>query len=238
MTKARYSRVMLKLSGESLCEPGGEGIDVEAVERTAALVQVAVDLGVQTAIVIGGGNILRGAQLSRLGINRATADYMGMLATAINALALQDALEKRGAQTRVCSGLDIHQVAEPFVRRRAIRHLEKGRVVILACGSGAPFFTTDTAAALRSVELGAEVLLKATKVDGVYDQDPRHHPGAVRFAKLSYMDVMNRGLEVMDKTAITLCMENRLPIIVFDMTDRGNLRGVLTGADLGTLISD
>jgi uridylate kinase len=234
----RYQRVMLKLSGESLCEPGGQGIDVEAAQRTAELVLAGTRLGAQIAVVIGGGNIMRGAQLSSLGVNRATADYMGMLGTAINALALQDALEKKGAQTRICSGLEIRQVAEPFIRRRAIRHLEKGRIVILSCGSGAPFFTTDTAAALRSVELGAQVLMKATKVDGVYDKDPRKHADARRFQSLSYMEVMNRGLEVMDKTAITLCMENQLPIVVFDMSDPENLRGVLRGEDRGTIIKN
>ncbi len=234
----RSQRVMLKLSGESLCEPGGQGIDVEAAQRTAELVLAGTRLGAQIAVVIGGGNIMRGAQLSSLGVNRATADYMGMLGTAINALALQDALEKKGAQTRICSGLEIRQVAEPFIRRRAIRHLEKGRIVILSCGSGAPFFTTDTAAALRSVELGAQVLMKATKVDGVYDKDPRKHADARRFQSLSYMEVMNRGLEVMDKTAITLCMENQLPIVVFDMSDPENLRGVLRGEDRGTIIKN
>jgi uridylate kinase len=233
-----FRRVMLKLSGEALCEPDGEGIDVGAVNRTADLVHAAALTNVQVGVVIGGGNIIRGAQLSALGINRATADYMGMLATAVNALALQDALEKRGAATRVCSGLEIRQVMEPFIRRRAIRHLEKGRIVILACGSGAPFFTTDTAAALRAVELGADVLLKATKVDGVYDKDPRRHADAARFRQLTYLDVINRGLEVMDKTAITLCLENHLPIVVFDMGRPEILQGVLRGESCGTIISD
>jgi uridylate kinase len=233
----RYGRVLLKLSGESLCDPGGSGIHVDAVGRTADLVLAAYRLGVEVAVVIGGGNILRGAQLAPLGITRATADYMGMLATAINAMALQDALEKKSAETRVCSGLDIPKVMEPFIRRRAQRHLEKGRIVILAAGSGAPFFTTDTAAALRAVELGCDVLLKATKVDGVYDKDPKVHSDAHRLERLTYMDVMNRGLAVMDKTAITMCLENDLPIIVFGMDDPANLCGVLRGESRGTIIA-
>lgn len=233
----RYRRVLLKLSGESLCEPGGNGVDVDAVSQTAELVLAAHGLGVQLAVVIGGGNIIRGAQLAALGINRATADYMGMLGTAVNALALQDALEKRVAETRVCSGLDIPKVMEPFIRRRVDRHLERGRIVILAAGSGAPFFTTDTAAALRAVELGCEALLKATKVDGVYDKDPNVHDDAVRLEKLAYMEVMNRGLGIMDKTAVTMCMENDLPIVVFGMADPQNLQGVLRGESCGTIIS-
>jgi uridylate kinase len=231
-----FARVLLKLSGEVLCQPGGFGIDGEATNRAARLVIAAKEMGSQVAVVIGGGNFIRGAQLSPLGINRATADYMGMLATAINAMALQDALEKLGSQTRVCSGLDIPKVMEPFIRRRAERHLEKGRIVILACGSGAPFFTTDTAAALRAVELGCHALLKATKVEGVYDKDPKKHKDAERITRLSYMEVMNRGLSVMDKTAITMCMENKLPIIVFGMDDPENLKGVLRGEARGTLI--
>ncbi len=236
-TGVRYKRVLLKLSGESLCSPDGYGVDVDAVGETAELVLASQAMGVETAVVIGGGNIIRGAQLSALGINRATADYMGMLGTAINAMALQDALEKRGAETRVCSGLDIRKVMEAFIRRRAMRHLEKGRVVILAAGSGAPFFTTDTAAALRAVELGCDALLKATKVDGVYDKDPKQHDDAVRYDRLSYLDILNKGIGVMDKTAVTLCMENGLPIVVFGMDDPANLQGVLRGQDLGTIIS-
>ena len=236
-SRSAYSRVLLKISGESLCGPDSQGIDIDFVGRTADLVTVATAMGVQVAIVIGGGNIIRGAQLSKLGINRATADYMGMLGTAINALALQDALEKKGLDTRICSGLDINQVAEPFVRRRAVRHLERGRAVILACGSGAPYFTTDTAAALRAMELGAEVLLKATKVDGVYDKDPKVHEDASRIPAISYMDVMNRGLGIMDKTAITLCMENNLPIVVFDLNTPDDFRGVLQKKSVGTIIS-
>ena len=220
-----------------MCEPGQTGISVDAVERTATQVLAAHAMGVQVAVMVGGGNIIRGARLSALGINRATADYMGMLGTAINAMALQDAIETRGVETRICSGLDIHQVAEPFVRRRAVRHLEKGRIVILSCGSGAPYFTTDTAAALRAMELGADVLLKATKVDGVYDKDPKIHADAQRIPEIGYMEVMNRGLGIMDKTAITLCMENELPIVVFDLNDPENLRGVLQRKGLGTIIS-
>jgi len=221
-----------------MCSPGGYGVDVEAVGTTAELVIAASSLGVQTAVVIGGGNFIRGAQLAPLGINRATADYMGMLATAVNALALQDALEKKGAETRVCSGLDVPKVMEPFIRRRAERHLEKGRVVILAAGCGAPFFTTDTAAALRAVELGCDALLKATKVDGVYDKDPNKHADAVRLDRLGYMEVMNRDLGVMDKTAVTMCLENDLPILVFGMSDPANLQGVLRGESCGTIISN
>lgn len=232
-----YRRVLLKLSGESLGKQGELGLDVQAIERTAKLVLAARDLGVEVAVVIGGGNIVRGATLSQLGINRPTADQMGMLGTAINALALQDMLEKQGASTRVCSGLDMRQVSEAFIRRRAMRHLEKGRIVILSCGSGAPFFTTDTAAALRAVELGCDALLKATKVDGVYDKDPKRFDDAQRLPRLTYMEVMTRGLEVMDKTAITLCMENSLPITVFDMNDPNNLIGVLRGGNFGTVIS-
>lgn len=233
----KWRRILLKLSGESLCSPGGFGLDVEALGRAASLVESAKATGVEVAVVIGGGNVVRGAQLAPLGINRATADQMGMLGTAINALALQDVLEKRGCATRVCSGLEMKQVCEAFIRRRAVRHLEKGRVVILSCGTGAPFFTTDTAAALRAVELGCGVLLKATKVDGVYDKDPKAHADALRLDTLSYMDVMTRGLGVMDKTAITLCMENELPIVVFDMNNPDSLAGVLRGEPHGTTIS-
>lgn len=234
----RWKRVLLKLSGESLCEPGGHGIDLVAVRRAAELVKTAHVTGAQIAVVLGGGNIMRGAQIAPLGINRATADQMGMLATAINSMALQDALEKLGVPTRVCSGIDIREVMEPFIRRRAMRHLEKGRVVILSCGTGRPFFTTDTAAAVRAKELDCEVLLKATKVDGVYDSDPRKNPNAKRYARINYIDVITQGLEVMDKTAITTCMEHRLPIVVFDMSVQGNLVKVLSGAEVGTLVSD
>ena len=233
----RFKRVLLKLSGEAVMGQEPFGLHLATLETIALEVKAVVALGVELAIVIGGGNIIRGAQLSALGITRATADYMGMLGTAINAMALQDALEKRGAETRVCSGLDIRKVMEAFIRRRAMRHLEKGRIVILAAGSGAPFFTTDTAAALRAVELGCDALLKATKVDGVYDKDPKKHPDATRYERLTYLDVLNQGLGVMDKTAVTMCLENELPIIVFGASDPANLQGVLRGEDLGTIIS-
>ncbi len=234
----RWKRVLLKLSGESLCEPGGHGIDLAAVKRAAELVKTAHSSGAQVAVVLGGGNIMRGAQIAPLGINRATADQMGMLATAINSMALQDALEKLGVPTRVCSGIDIREVMEPFIRRRATRHLEKGRVVILSCGTGRPFFTTDTAAAVRAKELDCDVLLKATKVDGVYDSDPRKNPQAKRYTRISYIDIITQGLGVMDKTAITTCMEHSLPIVVFDMSVPGNLVKVLNGVEVGTLVSD
>jgi uridylate kinase len=233
-----YQRVLLKLSGEALGQAeSGQGLDPEEVQRIAAQIARVVGLGVELAIVCGGGNILRGAQLAGLGQQRASADYMGMLATVINALALSDALEGIGVPTRVMTAIEIRQVAEPFLRRRALAHLEKGRVVILAAGTGNPFFTTDTAAALRATELGCEVLLKATKVDGVYTADPKRDPSARRLPELSYMDVLNRGLRVMDGTAITLCMENRLPVIVFDLFEEGNLERVIRGEPLGTRIT-
>jgi uridylate kinase len=232
-----FKRVLLKLSGESLCPPGGQGVDAEAVERAADLILVCVKEKVEVAVVIGGGNIIRGSSLSRVGINRATADYMGMLATAINAMALQDAIEKKGVDTRVLSAINIQDVAEPFIRRRALRHLERGRVVIIACGTGAPFVTTDTAAALRAAELGAEVVLKATKVDGVYSKDPRKHEDAEPLHRLTYMDVIQRGLDVMDKTAVTMCMDNDVPLVVFNMHDSRNLLRVLRGEAVGTIIS-
>jgi uridylate kinase len=225
------------MSGESLCRRGGRGLDVEAVSRAADLIMVPVQAGVQTAVVIGGGNIVRGSDLSESGINRATADYMGMMATAINALSLQDVLEKRGCATRVLAAIQMHEVAEPFIRRRAIRHLEKGRVVIVACGTGTPYFTTDTAAALRANELGCEVVLKATKVEGVYSKDPHKHPDAEVLHELTYLDVINRHLEVMDKTAITMCMENDLPLVVFNMDPKENLQKVLRGDRVGTIIT-
>jgi uridylate kinase len=232
----RYRRIVLKLSGESFCPPGGYGIQIDEVNWIAQEVARVHSLGVETALVVGGGNILRGAQMSEQGINRATADQMGMLATVINALALQHAVEARGIETRVLSAIEMHQVAEPFVRRRAIRHLEKGRVAILAGGTGNPYFTTDTTAALRATELGAEVLLKATKVDGVYTQDPLRFPKSTKYRKLGYMAVLNQHLSVMDRTAITLCMENDLPIVVFSVRTAGNIERVVRGEDIGTLI--
>jgi uridylate kinase len=232
-----YQRVLLKLSGEALGDPAsGHGIDPEAVQAIARQIARVAGLGVEIAVVSGGGNILRGAEFSQLGGSRASADYMGMLGTVINALALSDALEKHGLETRVMTAIEIRQVAEPFVRRVALSHLGKGRVVILAAGTGNPFFTTDTAAALRATELGCEVLLKATKVDGVYTADPKRDASAKRYEELSYMDVLQQGLRVMDGTAITLCMENRLPVVVFNMFEEGNLERVVRGERLGTKI--
>ena len=232
-----YQRVLLKLSGESLGErSSGHGIDPEAVQTIARQVAKVAHLGVECAIVVGGGNILRGAEFSKLGAPRASADYMGMLGTVINALALQDALEQQGLETRVQTAIEIRQVAEPFVRRRALAHLKQGRVVILAAGTGNPFFTTDTAAALRATELSCEVLLKGTKVDGVYTADPKKVKSAKRYEELSYMEVLQQGLSVMDGTAITLCMENRLPVIVFNLFEEGNLERVVRGETLGTRI--
>jgi uridylate kinase len=232
-----FKRVLLKLSGEALCNKGGQGIDIEAVGRAAELIMVAAEEGVQIAVVIGGGNITRGSQLEQFGINRATADYMGMMATAINALALQDVLEKKGVATRVLAAIQIHEVAEPFIRRRAIRHLEKGRVVIVACGTGTPYVTTDTAAALRANELSCDVVLKATKVGGVYSKDPNKYADAEVIHEITYLEVINRHLEVMDKTAITMCMETNLPLVVFNMEDKENLRKVLRGGAVGTIIT-
>ncbi len=232
-----YHRVLLKLSGEALGEPdSGHGIDPEMVQKIARQIARVVGLGVEVAVVCGGGNILRGAEFSRLGGHRANADYMGMLATVINAMALSDGIEHQGISTRVLTALEIRQVAEPFVRRRAQTHMKKGRVVLLAAGTGNPFFTTDTAAALRATELGCEVLLKATKVDGVYSADPKTDPSAERYDELSYMDVLSRGLRVMDGTAITMCMENSLPVVVFDLFEEGNLEKVIRGETLGTRI--
>ncbi|HXG14853.1 MAG TPA: UMP kinase [Calidithermus sp.] len=232
-----YRRVVLKLSGEALAGSQGYGIDPGVLERIAAELREVVALGVQVAVVIGGGNIFRGVAASAGGMDRATADYMGMLATIINALALQDALEKTGLQTRVLSAIEMRAVAEPYIRRRAIRHLEKGRVVIFAAGTGNPFFTTDTAGALRAVEIGAEAIMKATKVDGIYSADPRRDAGAQRLARTTYGDVLARRLEVMDATAISLCMENRLPIIVFDLTRSGNIKRIVLGEPVGSVVS-
>jgi len=232
-----YHRILLKLSGEALGDPeSGHGLDQDAVAGVARQVARVARQGVEVAVVCGGGNILRGATFSHSGMHRASADYMGMLATVINALALSGAIEHEGTATRVLTALEIRQVAEPFVRRRALAHLERGRVVLLAGGTGNPFFTTDTAAALRAVELGCEVLLKATKVDGVYSADPLKDPSAERYSELSYMDVLERGLKVMDGTAITLCMDNRLPVVVFDLFEEGNVERVVKGENLGTTI--
>jgi len=232
----QYRRILLKLSGEALAGDVGYGIDPPVLRRIADELHELQDLGVQVAIVIGGGNIFRGLQAAAAGMDRATADYMGMLATVLNALALQDALEKAGLITRVCSAIEMPAVAEPYIRRRAIRHLEKGRVVIFAAGTGNPFFTTDTAAALRAVEIGAEVILKATKVDGVYSADPMLEPSAQHLPHLTYIEVLNRGLKVMDTTAITMCMDNQLPIVVFNLAHRGNIRRIVMGEPIGSTV--
>ena len=235
--KARYSRVLLKLSGESLGDAGGVGICPEAVHHMAAQILEVRELGVEVVVVVGGGNIFRGLSGSERGIERATGDYMGMLATVINALALQDALEKLGVPTRVQSAITMSQVAESFIRRRAVRHLEKGRVVIFGGGTGNPFFSTDTAAALRANEIGAEVILKATKVDGIYDSDPKKNPKAKHFSQITYLDALQRQLKVMDSTAFSLCMDNKMPIIVFDFFREHNLRRVALGEKVGTLVT-
>ncbi|HLQ11251.1 MAG TPA: UMP kinase [Ktedonobacteraceae bacterium] len=233
-----YQRILLKLSGEALCSRKGFGIDAETVRRIAGEIKRVHDLGVQIAIVVGGGNIWRGADAAATGIDRATADYMGMLATVMNALAMQDAMEKLGMVTRVQTAIEMPPVAEPFIRRRAVRHLEKGRVVILAAGSGNPFFTTDTAAALRAVELNAQVLLKATKVDGVYDDDPMRNANARKFEELSYMRALTMELKIMDSTALSLCKDNRLPIVVFNLNETGGLEAIMRGQKRGTLVHD
>jgi len=233
----RYKRVLLKLGGEGLAGKAAFGIDPDIVHDIADdIVRVKRAYDTQFAIVVGGGNIIRGDAASKRGMDRVTADYMGMLGTVINALALQDALENMGQPTRVQTAISMHQIAEPYIRRRAVRHLEKGRVVILAAGSGNPYFSTDTTAALRAVEIEAEVVLKATKVDGVYDDDPVTNPKAKRYTRLEYLDVINKDLRVMDHTAITLCRENNIPIIVFDLAHDGNLEGVVLGKPIGTLV--
>ena len=229
--------IVLKLSGEALAGSQGYGIDPQVLARMAAEMRDVTTLGVQVAIVIGGGNIFRGLAASAGGMDRATADYMGMLATVINALALQDALEKAGLQTRVLSAIEMRAVAEPYIRRRAIRHLEKGRIVIFAAGTGNPFFTTDTAGALRAVEIGADAIIKATKVDGIYSADPQRDAQAQRLARVTYIDVLNRGLQVMDSAAISLCMDNKLPIIVFDLTRSGNIKRIVLGEPVGSIVS-
>ncbi|MBL9136423.1 MAG: UMP kinase [Verrucomicrobiales bacterium] len=233
----KYRRILLKLSGEALGTEGGYGINAEALSHIAAQIKEVRDLGVEVVIVIGGGNIFRGLQGSQKGIERVTGDYMGMLATLINALALQDALEKQGAETRVQSAINVAQVSEPFIRRRAVRHLQKGRIVIFAAGTGNPFFSTDTAAALRAAEISADVILKATKVDGVYDSDPKKNPDAKRFDCITYLEAVQRQLKVMDMTAFALCMDNKMPIVVFDLFGEHNFRRVVMGENLGTLVS-
>jgi uridylate kinase len=237
LDKPIYERVLLKLGGESLAaENGGFGIDQAALNSIASEVAEAKNMGVQIAIVIGGGNILRGATASSLGMERVTADYMGMLATVINSLALQNALESNGVPTRVLTALEIRQVAEPYVRRRAIRHLEKGRVVIFAAGTGNPYFTTDTAASLRAIEIEAEVIFKATKVDGVYSADPMKDSSATKFTELTYIDLLNKGLKVMDSTSVSLCMDNKLPMVIFNVEQKDSIRRVLLGEKIGTTV--
>ncbi|HEY7541206.1 MAG TPA: UMP kinase [Methylomirabilota bacterium] len=232
-----YRRIVLKLSGEALAGSQGFGIDPLVLGRIGAEVHDVSALGVQVAIVIGGGNLFRGVAASAGGMERATADYMGMLATVINALALQDALEKVGLQTRVLSAIEMRAVAEPYIRRRSIRHLEKGRIVIFAAGTGNPFFTTDTAGALRAVEIGADLFMKATKVDGIYSADPKVDANAQRLERVTYIEALNRGLQVMDATAISLCMDNKLPIIVFDLTRSGNIKRIVLGETVGSIVS-
>ncbi len=236
MAAPAYKRVLLKLSGEAFCKEGSRGIDIDEVQSIARQVRDASSIGVQIAVVVGGGNLIRGNEISRHGVTQATGDYMGMLVTIVNALALQDVLEHEGVPTRVLTALSVYSVAEPWIRRRAIRHMEKGRVIILAAGTGNPHFTTDTAAALRATELGCEVLLKASKVDGVYTDDPQKNPRARKIDRLSYLEVLNRRLKVMDVTAVSMCMERRLPIIVFNLRESGNIVRAVRGAPIGTII--
>ncbi|MFA6600359.1 MAG: UMP kinase [Candidatus Omnitrophota bacterium] len=232
-----YKRIVLKISGEALQGDLGYGVDPKVAISIASQVREIHDLGIDIAIVIGAGNIFRGIQASKAGMDRSTADYIGMLATIINSMVLQDALEKLGVHTRVQSAIEVKELAEPYIRRRAMRHLEKKRVVIFAAGTGNPYFTTDTAAALRAIEIGADAIMKATKVDGVYTKDPVKHKDARKFTKLKYLDVLKKGLQVMDATAVTLCMDNQLPILVFNLTKPGNIRRVMMGEPIGTVIS-
>lgn len=236
MSCPKYKRVILKLSGEALAGPKGFGLDPRIITAIAREVKEITDIGVQVAIVVGAGNIWRGVRGTAMGIDRATSDYMGMLATVINALALQDSLEKQGVDTRVQSAIEMREVAEPYIRRRALRHLEKGRVVIFAAGTGNPYFSTDTCAALRAAEIEAEVILMAKKVDGVYDADPLENPNAKKFQELAYIDVLNLGLGVMDATATSLCMDYQIPIIVFGITTRGNIKRAVMGEKIGTFV--
>lgn len=232
----KYKRIILKISGEALSGSTGYGIDFETVNLIADQIKEVKEMGVQIGVVIGGGNIWRGRE--GVGMDRTTADHMGMLATVINSLALQDALERRGVETRVQTAIEMRQIAEPYIRRRAIRHLEKGRVVIFAAGTGNPFFSTDTTASLRAAEIDAEVILLAKKVDGVYDKDPVKHKDAIKFDKLTYLDVLNRGLGVMDSTATSLCMDNNIPIIMFNLTVPGNIKNVIMGQKIGTIVKE
>jgi len=234
----KYARVLLKISGEVLAGEQDFGINTQTIETIADDIQEMVRMKVQTAVVIGGGNIFRGVVGTAVGMERASADYIGMLATVLNALALQNVMERRGVYTRVQSAIDMKELAEPYIRRRAIRHLEKGRVVIFAAGTGNPYFSTDTAAVLRAMEVGAQVILKGTKVDGVFDADPILHPGAKKFSSLTFFEVIQKGLKVMDSTAVTLCMDNNLPLIVFNIKEKGGLRRVLMGEPVGTRLSN
>jgi uridylate kinase len=231
-----YKRILLKISGEAMMGDKGYGIDSSTVDFIAKEIKEAVSIGVEVAVVIGGGNIFRGVEASVKGMERASADYMGMLATVINALALQNHLEKHGVPTRVQSAIEMKELTEPYIRRKAMRHLEKGRTVIFAAGTGNPYFTTDTAAALRAMEIGAEVILKATKVDGIYSSDPMKDPTAKKYSTVAYIDVLKRGLSIMDSTAVSLCMDNNLPIVVFNLRGKGNIRKIIEGKKIGTLV--
>lgn len=237
-SEIKYKRILLKLSGEALAGKSGFGIDVDEVEAIAIRVKEVFEMGVEVSIVIGAGNLWRGKQGLERGMDRATADYMGMLGTVMNAMALMDALERIGVLTRVLSAVEMRAVAEPYIRRRAIRHLEKGRVVIFGAGTGNPFFSTDTAAALRAMEIGAEVVIKATKVDGIYDSDPKTNPDAQKFTEMTHLEFLNRRIAVMDSTAVTLCMENNLPILVLNLWDPQALVAALKGEEVGTLVHD
>ena len=236
MPEPRYQRVLLKLSGEALMGSQPFGIDPQVVARVASEIREVHELGVEIGIVIGGGNIFRGLAASEQGFDRVSADHMGMLATVINALALQDALENMDVHTRVLSAIEMRQVAEPYIKRRAVRHLEKGRVVIFGAGTGNPYFSTDTTAALRAMEIKADIIMKATKVDGIYDADPMKVPDAERFRRISYIDVLTRGLKVMDTTAISMCMDNEMPIVVFNILEPGNIKRVIMGEDIGSIV--
>ena len=233
----KFKRILIKLSGEALAGDQGFGIDPETISSISQELAEVAKMGIQLAIVIGGGNIFRGVSASSKGMDRSSADYMGMLATVMNALAIQDALEKQGINTRVMSAITMREVAEPYIRRRAIRHLEKGRIVICAAGTGNPYFTTDTAAALRAMELKADAILKATKVNGVYDKDPVKHPDARMFDRLTYIEVLQKRLKVMDSTAISLCMDNNMPIVVFNLFETGNIKRIVSGEQVGTIVS-
>ncbi|MCK6598426.1 MAG: UMP kinase [Bdellovibrionaceae bacterium] len=238
MKEPVYKRILLKLSGEALAGKSGTGINTTVIKQIAEDIAVAYKTGIQIGLVIGGGNIFRGIAASAEGMDRASSDYMGMLATMINALALQDALEKEGIPTRVQSAIAMAEIAEPYIRRRAIRHLEKKRIVIFGAGTGNPYFTTDTAASLRAMEINAQIIMKATKVDGIYDKDPNKFSDAKKFSQISYIDVLNRGLQVMDSTAISLCMDNKLPIMTFDLMKKGNILKAVYGEDIGTIVQE